>query len=758
MVRKIIGHKVVVTLLFLTFLVIPLALGMFQRAEGIAEADRCEADRYCEAVVGTISGTSANNLADNNTNEEKAYLHLYGVMDKYVDFYVYRDKNAPINHYIPSAWMGDVGDVTFEDNWTSNPHSGESCIKLTYSAIGSSGQNWAGIYWQYPEGNWGNDLGYNLTGATAFSFWARGEIGNEQGEFKIGGINRPPYHNPALPYQDSFGPLTTDVVTLTNTWEKYTIDLTDVNLSNVIGGFCWVTNKPDNPSGCTIYLDDIMYENRNQLRFLGSYESTPTVDNDYMAWTYDNALALLAFTARDNTTDRERTRILADSFLYVQNHDQTFSDGRVRDGYWATDIKNPSGENSSIKSPGSGTGNMAWTIIALLRYYEVTKNETYLTGAKRLGNWIYDNCNDPRGVGGYTGGYEDKNVDWELEKIEWKSTEHNIDVYVAFMKLYEDTGNSTWREKAQHAKKFIEAMWDEEEGHFWTGTLNDGETINKDCLPEDVNTWGLMVLGNLSQYGRGITWVENICLVDPCPSGCGFKGFDFNDDKDGVWFEGTAHMSIAYQIKNETSKSDDFINEIRSAQTANNSNGKGVVAACHDGVTTGFGWGYPNALHIGATSWYIFAERNLNPYWGITTSDSIPYQPFDTGEGTYPSISGTFTGTITPAWDRNVSTLFTYNCKGTGGHTKSIELYENDTAIASGQWDGYQGDWYNITLSSEVTLIKDHEYQYVIVTGSYPQIVHTSSRAVTGGVITCTEFVDANGKTHTDSIPAIKLS
>jgi uncharacterized protein YyaL (SSP411 family) len=243
-----------------------------------------------------------------------------------------------------------------------------------------------------------------------------------------------------------------------------------------------VTIKPDNPSGCTIYLDDIMYENRNQLRFLGSYESTPTVDNDYMAWTYDNALALLAFTARDNTTDRERARILADSFLYVQNHDQTFSDGRVRDGYWATDIKDPSGKNSSIKSPGSGTGNMAWTIIALLRYYEVTKNETYLTGAKRLGNWIYDNCNDPRGVGGYTGGYEDKNVDWELEKIEWKSTEHNIDVYVAFMKLYEDTGNSTWREKAQHAKKFIEAMWAEEEGHFWTGTLNDGETINKGGL------------------------------------------------------------------------------------------------------------------------------------------------------------------------------------------------------------------------------------------------------------------------------------
>ncbi len=570
-----------------------------------------------------ISGSDAGTI-----NEEKAYSHLYEIMDKYKDFDVYFDKNASINHYIPSGWMGDVGDITFDDNWTSNVHFGESCVKITYSASGSNGQNWAGIYWQYPEGNWGNYPGYNLTGATSFSFWARGENGTEKGEFKIGGINCPPNHNPSLPYQDSFGPLTTGVVTLTNTWKKYSINLTGINLSNVIGGFCWVTNQPSNPSGCTFYLDDIKYENRNQLRFLESYESTPTLDNDYMAWTYDNALALIALTARGNVTDKERAQILADSFLYLQNNDQIFNDGRVRDGYWATDIKDPSGKNSSIKSPGSGTGNLAWTLIALLRYYEVTGDITYLNAAKRLGDWIYDNCYDIRGAGGYTGGYEDKNFDWELENITWKSTEHNIDAYVAFMKLYNVTENTTWLDRATHAKKFIEAMWNESCGHFWTGTLNDGVTINKEVLPTDVNTWGLMALGNLNKYGRGITWVENNCLVDPCPKGCGFKGVDFNDDKDGVWFEGTAHTCIAYQIKNETNKSDEFLNEIRKAQTsANNSNGKGIVAACHDNVTTGFGWGYPNALHIGATAWYIFAERKYNPYWQINTNDSIPYQP-----------------------------------------------------------------------------------------------------------------------------------
>jgi nitrous oxidase accessory protein len=129
---------------------------------------------------------------------------------------------------------------------------------------------------------------------------------------------------------------------------------------------------------------------------------------------------------------------------------------------------------------------------------------------------------------------------------------------------------------------------------------------------------------------------------------------------------------------------------------------------------------------------------------------------FDTGEGSFPSISGTFTGTIKPSRNLTVSTLYTYSCSGTGGHTESIQLYEDTTPIAGGVWGGYHGDWYNITFT-EVTLLKNHEYQYVIVTGSYPQIIHSQFHNATGGVITCEEFVDINGKRHDGWIPAIKL-
>jgi len=132
---------------------------------------------------------------------------------------------------------------------------------------------------------------------------------------------------------------------------------------------------------------------------------------------------------------------------------------------------------------------------------------------------------------------------------------------------------------------------------------------------------------------------------------------------------------------------------------------------------------------------------------------------FDTEEpiNSYPSISGTHNGTITPSYNLTVSKLYTYPCEGTGGHTKSIKLYENDTLIASGVWDEYQGDWHNITFDGPFSLFAGTDYNYTIKTGSYLQIIHAKSKDVTGGTITCTSFVDANGKVHTDWIPAIKL-
>jgi parallel beta-helix repeat protein len=132
---------------------------------------------------------------------------------------------------------------------------------------------------------------------------------------------------------------------------------------------------------------------------------------------------------------------------------------------------------------------------------------------------------------------------------------------------------------------------------------------------------------------------------------------------------------------------------------------------------------------------------------------------FDTGEGTYPSIQGTHEGEIILSCDIEVSKMYTYSCVGTGGHTKSIEIYDEDGDLkASGTWNGYQHNWHNITITPSVTLKEGHEYRYVIETGSYPQIIHVHNYTdAIGGTITCDKFTDVNGKIYTDWIPAIRL-
>ncbi|MCK4733513.1 MAG: hypothetical protein KAT65_13760 [Methanophagales archaeon] len=136
---------------------------------------------------------------------------------------------------------------------------------------------------------------------------------------------------------------------------------------------------------------------------------------------------------------------------------------------------------------------------------------------------------------------------------------------------------------------------------------------------------------------------------------------------------------------------------------------------------------------------------------------------FDTGtpENPYPSIMGTHWGTIKPAHDVNVRKMFTYSCVGTGGHSERVAFYNSTTGIkiANGTWKGYAvGDYHYIEFDKEFVLHEGITYNYTIKTGSYPQIIHEHIFNTTSdGEISCTEFIDANGKRYNNWIPAIRL-
>ena len=169
-------------------------------------------------------------------------------------FYIYREFHSRDNHFAPSGWMGDYGDVLFDDHWLpKGAKSGKPIIRIAYSAEGKQGNDWAGMYWQNPANNWGNRPGgFNLNGARRLVFKARGEKGGEVvDEFKMGGI--------AGDYADS-ATASSGLVTLTKKWQEISIDLEGQELSSITGGFCWTLSRDHNPDGAIFYLDDIRFE------------------------------------------------------------------------------------------------------------------------------------------------------------------------------------------------------------------------------------------------------------------------------------------------------------------------------------------------------------------------------------------------------------------------------------------------------------------------------------------------------------------
>jgi hypothetical protein len=354
---------------------------------------------------------------------------------------------------------------------------------------------------------------------------------------------------------------------------------------------------------------------------LDSYATTTTFDDGDTAWTYDNALALLAFLARGTDDDLAAARSLADALVYAQIHDSDFNDGRLRDAYHAEVFIREDG-TVNVDRGGSATGNMAWTVLALARAWERLGDDAYLAAAGRLGQWIFHQTHDERGAGGYTGGLAEGGG-----QFSWKATEHNADVYAAYMNLYRATSDPVWRERAMSAKRFLHTMWNEEGGFFWTGTTGDGVTVNPSPIPEDAQSWTLLVLGEPERYGLGLAWVGATLYYETCPDCAAVSGYRFSDLGYACWPEGTAHMALAWQAAGEADRAEELLQSLRAVRLpVPGMAGEAIPAACGTDAVTDYGWAYPAGVpHIGATAWYLLAELGHNPFWGISTTEPIPF-------------------------------------------------------------------------------------------------------------------------------------
>lgn len=643
--------------------------------------DCCALDQGAITGGWSITITVNSPTPTANQSATASIEHLAQIMDLYHDrfFNVYEDISSPGNHFlVPAKIPNGNAPVTIFGSSMTNPHSGATAIRNQFCTGGGTE---GGFYFQNgiftgmtganppptPQTNFGTvpNAGIDLTGATRLTFWARGEIGGEKIEFFMGGVGR---GNPPAPFPDSTSRIPAQgspnsVFTLSANWQQFTIDLTGANLNYVLGGFGWYATIANNPNGAVFYLDDIRYEfndarrtqRLNEPRFLRSYatlpfqfQPSPVGDFDSrfrnMADSYDNALALLAFLADGSEDSVRRAKLIGDAFVYASEHDRFFNDGRFRNAYAAGDLTLPPGWTvnsrigtvavpgfytetqpvclgsastfgfTEVRQESIDTGNNAWVGIALLALYRRTSNPAYLTAAIRLGNFVQTFRNISGAYQGFQGGIINPESTNPTRRI-YASSEHNLDVYAFFTELNRLTGQAQWQADAQHAQQFVETMWEIARGCYLTGTI-DPSTRNSTPgqLPLDVQAWSILALPNtLSIHPQVLNCAEQNHRV----THHSFNGYDFNEDRDGVWFEGTAQMATAYALTSQQTIRENILQELRRAQQTppNNGDMKGLVASCHEGVSTGFGFNYYLRLHIGATAWNVFAHKGVNPYY-----------------------------------------------------------------------------------------------------------------------------------------------
>ena len=549
--------------------------------------------------------------------------------------YVYHDYGDTLNHFTQRAKM-DAGDPSLlgdpYENCRENPAGGNTCIRLTMTARELYWGGWLFLNgWMekggVPRLNQGTapGQGMDLTGARELVFMARGEKGGETVEFFTLGYGVVG-ETPVVSFPDSAPQRSLGSVTLEKEWTEYRIGLEDADLSSIACGFGFVMSGNDNAEGEQVfYLDEIRFEGDFTAQCHPMLRSYITVDPvlGNTAYTYDNALAAMAFLSAGRKTEAE---MILDSFVYAVENDRD-RPGQIRNAYAAGDITAFPGWQSGARLPGwadagtgawcedpvqtgCGTGNTCYAALALLQYDALYGSEKYLNTAVRLMDWVLENCRDDNP--GFTAGFDAWGGNGESpSRLTYKSTEHNIDAWAAFSQLYARTGDGKYHEAAESAMAFIRSMYSPERGLFFTGTLADGVTISTENVVLDAQVWSFMALGG--EFGPFEAAWETAAAMRT-PEGA----YPFSQGgNDGAWWpEGTAFAALALRLRGEDALADETLRALAAVQRED-----GLFPAAVGGkVSTGFGlfdgssWEYGDLPHIAPAAWFVLASNGFNPY------------------------------------------------------------------------------------------------------------------------------------------------
>ncbi|MDE2465465.1 MAG: hypothetical protein KGO02_17395 [Alphaproteobacteria bacterium] len=350
--------------------------------------------------------------------------------------------------------------------------------------------------------------------------------------------------------------------------------------------------------------------------FLASYPTASQAQLKDTAYLYDNALAVIALVG---CAEPKLAGRIGAAILIAQDHDRFWHDGRLRNAYVAGDqtarpVKLPGWWDATQHKwvedgyqVGSDTGNLAFSMLALLACYKAGLGPQYLQGAARLGAYLAQSfaAHTPAGFTGGTFGDEPQPA-----VNRWKSTEHNADLAAAYQRLAAAQSGKSWQLWSGRARRFVQSMWLPRCGCFAAGTGVNGHHLDY-LVATDAQIFPLLAIdGFAERYGPRLTKILGRLHHD--------GGVAYSVAASGIWTEGTAQLALYRRLQGQSLRA----RKLMDVLARNRAPGGSYYATDTGALATGFGLStdpsksrvYFHLPHLGALAWVALAERGFNPF------------------------------------------------------------------------------------------------------------------------------------------------
>jgi hypothetical protein len=149
----------------------------------------------------------------------------------------------------------------------------------------------------------------------------------------------------------------------------------------------------------------------------------------------------------------------------------------------------------------------------------------------------------------------------------------------------------------------------------------------------DLSSWAVLSLGRDYTVSLAFAVEKSQNIQTYKIKNVKVEGFDFGSaynaspfpDKDAVWFEGTAHMILAFDKAGMKKERDYFMNELDRCLTDSPAfpHTAGLPYASNEGTPVYDSWLMQDKpLCISSTAWYYFAKNSFNPFSAFEDMDS----------------------------------------------------------------------------------------------------------------------------------------